>query len=95
VANNGVEALDLLKQKNNTYDVILMDCQMPLLDGYEATKRIRSEVQYNTYKNIPIIALTAHAMEGDKIKCLSAGMNSYLTKPIQSMKLQKELERWT
>jgi two-component system sensor histidine kinase/response regulator len=95
VANNGVEALDLLKQKNNTYDVILMDCQMPLLDGYEATKRIRSEVQYNTYKNIPIIALTAHAMEGDKIKCLSAGMNSYLTKPIQSIKLQKELERWT
>ena len=95
VANNGIEGLAMLEQKVDSFDVILMDCQMPSLDGYEATKRIRNEVQYSTYKNIPIIALTAHAMEGDEAKCLSAGMNSYISKPIHSITLQKELERWT
>ena len=95
VAKNGIEGLTLLEQKRDSFDVILMDCQMPLLDGYEATKRIRSEAQYYTYKNTPIIALTAHAMEGDEAKCLSAGMNSYISKPIHSITLQKELERWT
>lgn len=76
-ALNGAEALQ--KVKNNTYDLILMDVQMPVMDGIETTTQIRSHIS----KTIPIIALTAFALKGDNIKCLEAGMNDYLTKPFE------------
>jgi len=87
IANNGQEALNLLEQ--DYYDVILMDCQMPIMDGYSATKTIRKSQQ--AYKNIHIIAMTANAMSGDRDKCINAGMNDYLTKPIDVEALENSL----
>ncbi|NCA86810.1 MAG: response regulator [Clostridia bacterium] len=82
VANHGGEAVEILKQKN--YDLIFMDIQMPEMDGFEATRVIREREQ-QTKLHAPIIAMTAHAMKGDREKCISAGMDDYVTKPI-SMK---------
>lgn len=83
IAENGAEAI--ISYKNNAYDIIIMDCQMPILDGYEATKQIRAIE--NSEKHIPIIALTAHAMQEDAEKCFKAGMDDYLTKPVDIDKL--------
>lgn len=96
IANNGQEALTLL-QKNaseNTYDIILMDCQMPVLDGYETTKAIRNGDVGEIYKHIPIIAMTANAMKGDKEKCLAAGMSDYTAKPVDDAILKAKLCHW-
>jgi two-component system, sensor histidine kinase and response regulator len=79
IANNGQEAIDLLQQP--TFDLLLMDVQMPELDGFLATKRIR-EHEKSTHGHIPIIAMTAHAMKGDRARCLAAGMDGYVTKPL-------------
>jgi PAS domain S-box-containing protein len=93
---NGKEALEALDQKS--YQLVLMDCQMPEMDGYEATRRIRtSERENNTEKiapHLPIIAMTAHAMKGDKEKCFAAGMDDYMTKPVNPRLLTKTLEKW-
>jgi CheY-like chemotaxis protein len=89
VANNGSEALEMLK--GEPVDLVLMDIQMPEMDGYEATRRIREQEKI-TGTHLPIIALTAHAMKGDREKCLSAGMNTYLTKPIQGDQLHRAIE---
>ncbi len=78
IAENGQQALELLNEKHN---LVIMDCQMPIKDGYQATKEIRS--LNSEQRDIPIIALTANSLEGDKEKCLQAGMNDYLSKPIQ------------
>mgnify|MGYP000002891105 CR=1 FL=1 len=94
IANNGLEALHLLANRTIRYHAILMDCQMPKLDGYETTKLIRSDSVYHSHRFTPIIALTAHAMEGDEEKCLTAGMNSYIAKPINSERLKAELDKW-
>ncbi|MEI8390729.1 MAG: response regulator [bacterium] len=87
IASNGQEAVVAYQSK--FYDLILMDCQMPVLDGYEATKEIRSiealkEISENGKKHIPIIALTANALEGDVDRCLSFGMDDYIAKPINA-----------
>lgn len=97
IAENGIEAISALKQSSQSaeYSVVLMDCQMPKLDGYETTKEIRNGACGDRYKNIPIVAMTANAMKGDEDKCLKAGMNDYVTKPIDAKILQKKLLHWT
>jgi|GEM_PF-1256056 len=92
VAENGQEAITSIKSK--PYDLILMDCQMPIMDGYESTREIRAGNAGEEYKEIIIIAMTAHAMEGDKQRCLDIGMNDYLSKPIEPDTLLEMLEQW-
>jgi two-component system sensor histidine kinase/response regulator len=89
VANNGREAVDLAGQ--TSFDCILMDMQMPEMDGYEATQELRKD---NRYKELPIIAMTANAMQGDREKCLEAGMNDYVSKPINPKDLYSALVKW-
>ncbi|GHT45440.1 hypothetical protein FACS189454_04930 [Planctomycetales bacterium] len=89
VANNGKEAVDLLHQQH--FDIVLMDIQMPEMDGFEAAKLIRSEPQFN---NVPILAMTAHAMTGDRELSLEAGMNDHITKPIEPKILYAALAKW-
>ncbi len=89
---NGAQAIDALRHAK--FDLVLMDCQMPEIDGYEATRLIRNPATGLPSPNLPIIALTANAMRGDREKCLEAGMNDFLTKPIQPHHLQAMLERW-
>ncbi len=91
LATNGLEAVEALTQA--PYDLVLMDCQMPVLDGYSATGRIRTEEGITTPK-VPIVAMTAAAMKGDRKKCLDAGMNDYLSKPINPEALSKMIERY-
>ncbi|MBP9091904.1 response regulator [bacterium] len=91
-ANNGKEALKLLE--GNDYSLVFMDCQMPIMDGYEAAKAIRHN-EITTGKHISIIAMTANAMQGDKEKCLAAGMDDYITKPFNPKDLSAMVERWS
>ena len=93
VAGNGIEALNQVRML--PYDLVLMDCQMPEMDGYEATRRIRaSEMEHDNGRHLPIAALTANAMAGDAEKCLAAGMDEYLSKPISPEALAQTLSRW-
>lgn len=94
VANNGREALDILAGTDKKIDLIIMDCQMPEMDGYEATKRIRAGEVGEEISDIPIIALTANAMVGDKEKCFDAGMNDYLSKPFAAEDLLAKVHGW-
>jgi PAS domain S-box-containing protein len=89
---NGGEAIRALREI--PYDLVLMDCQMPEMDGYEATRWIRSSDSGVRNSHIPVIAMTAHAMKGDREKCLAAGMNEYLCKPVQPKELAETLARW-
>jgi PAS domain S-box-containing protein len=90
IAGNGLACLDLLRRES--FDLILMDCQMPEMDGYEATGKIREGAAGERHKDVPVVALTASAMMGDRERCLAAGMTDYLTKPIQSAALVTLLE---
>lgn len=92
IAKNGKIALDML-DKNN-YDVILMDCHMPEMDGFEATKAIRGK-EKQTQKHVPIIALTAAAFEEDGIKCSEIGMDDYISKPMKMADLENKIIKWT
>lgn len=87
--HNGLEALEALKEE--TFDGILMDCQMPKMDGYRATEEIRAQKKF---KNIPIIAMTAGAMQGDMNRALDSGMNDHISKPIQIPQMFEIMERW-
>lgn len=93
IANNGREAVGMIvESKDSThYDMVLMDIQMPVLDGYAATKEIR---KYKEFDNIPIVAMTADAMVGVKEKCITAGMQDYITKPINPSQIFKALIQW-
>lgn len=91
IANNGEVAIELLRNNHDSYDLVLMDCQMPELDGYEATHIIRKE---SWGKKIPIIAMTAHALQGDREKCLGVGMSDYISKPIRAVEMGKILQHY-
>jgi len=89
VAGNGIKAL--AKIAVNDYDGVLMDCQMPIMDGYDATRELRKDPRH---ASLPVIAMTANAMVGDKEKCLEAGMNDFIAKPIDVAQLFQTLARW-
>jgi len=89
IATDGREALE--KAKANDYDILFMDCHMPLIDGFQATKRIR---QSPGKEDLPIVALTASVAEEDRVRCLDAGMNDVVCKPVRTSMLAKALERW-
>ncbi|MCX5883953.1 MAG: ATP-binding protein [Deltaproteobacteria bacterium] len=91
--SDGLQAVDAID--NQPYDLILMDCQMPVMDGYQAARNIRMIEQDKGLKSVPIIATTAHAMQGDREKCILAGMNDYLCKPFSLNQLQKTICNWT
>jgi CheY-like chemotaxis protein len=92
VANNGADALKLLEK--NDYILVLMDCMMPIINGYEATAVIRNPASAVRDHAIPVIALTANAFKEDRDSCLAAGMDDYLAKPIDVTKVLAVLEKW-
>ena len=93
--NNGQLLIDeITKNQSHEYDLIFMDCQMPVLDGYEATKFLQFFWKSHMGRRIPIVALTANAMPEDKKKCLEAGMDDYLAKPIKTDALSNVIEKW-
>ena len=100
LVENGQEAVDALTdapfdRMQRGYDVVLMDCQMPVLDGFEATRQIRRwEAQHSRKRPLPIVALTANALAGDRERCLEAGMNDYLSKPFTLEQLGNHIKRW-
>jgi CheY-like chemotaxis protein/HPt (histidine-containing phosphotransfer) domain-containing protein len=89
VANNGREAIDMLSRKR--FDAVLMDCQMPIMDGFAATRELRSQ---SKWRDLPVIAMTANAMVGDREKVLAAGMNDHIAKPINVAEMFATLARW-
>jgi CheY-like chemotaxis protein len=91
VVDNGLTALQVVER--HPYHLVLMDCQMPVMDGYEATLKIR-ELEARLGRHTPIVALTAHAFQGERIRCTEVGMDDYLTKPIQLDALSAVLSRW-
>jgi two-component system sensor histidine kinase/response regulator len=90
VAENGEMAVRMVQA--NAYDLVLMDMQMPVMDGIEATRVIRSDPRFD---GLPIIAMTANAMAADRDKCLEAGMNDHIPKPIDAQELFRVLSQWT
>jgi PAS domain S-box-containing protein len=92
LADNGQEALDELER--NRYDLVLMDCHMPKMDGYAATRALRERERIGLLKRTPVVALTANALEGDREKCVEAGMDDHLSKPLMLADLAKMLQRW-
>jgi CheY-like chemotaxis protein len=89
VVNNGAEALAAVKTE--TWDAVIMDCQMPLMDGFDAARRIRRHL---AGRHLPIIALTANVMPEDRAACLAAGMDDFLAKPVRQDELRAMLVRW-
>jgi CheY-like chemotaxis protein len=90
VVANGLEALDALV--GVAYDLVLMDCQMPDMDGFEATRRIRGRERGS--RRLPVVAMTANAMAGDRERCIEAGMDDYIPKPVRIPDLHHALSRW-
>lgn len=97
VADNGVEAIKKLEQAatdKHHFHLVLMDCQMPEMDGYQTAQEIRSGNVKIPNPDLPIIALTANAMKGDRERCMVAGMSDYLAKPIDPQQLEIKLKQW-
>jgi PAS domain S-box-containing protein len=97
-ATNGKEALQqliLAQRRGEDVHCVLMDCQMPIMNGYEASQKIRKGEAGETYIDMPIIAMTANAMLGERNKCLSAGMSDYLTKPVNEVTMKEKVTKWT
>ena len=90
---NGQEAVDIMAT-GTSYGLILMDCQMPVMDGFEATKAIRQTLHIRRDKPIPIIAMTANFTAQDRIQCLEAGMDDFISKPVKMNDLRTLLEKW-
>jgi two-component system, sensor histidine kinase and response regulator len=88
---DGLAALEALRCHH--YDAVLMDCQMPDMDGYRATSDLR-RFEHGTQRHTPVIAMTTHAMAGDRERCLNAGMDDYVTKPLRHAELDSALRRW-
>jgi two-component system sensor histidine kinase/response regulator len=93
IAQNGREAIAKLST-SNLFDLVLMDCQMPVMDGFEATRRWREQETRLGLSRLPIIALTANAMQGDEERCLNAGMDGHIAKPINLHSLSHLLAKW-
>ena len=94
VATTGLEAIDLWQSNEARFDVILMDVLMPVCDGLQATKKIR-QLENSLIERVPIIALTAQALNGDRDACIDAGMDAYVSKPISQTKLHALLKRYS
>ena len=92
VVANGLEAVEAVTRI--TYDCVFMDCQMPEMDGYVVTSMIRQR-EALTGAHIPIIAMTANAMQGDRERCLAAGMDEYISKPVEPREVAAALQRWS
>jgi CheY-like chemotaxis protein len=90
VAGNGLEAVRMVEQLS--YDLVFMDCQMPEMDGYEATAEIRR--RQGSSKHTPIVAMTANAMQGDRERCIDAGMDDYVAKPVKKEAVSEAIEKW-
>jgi len=93
LVNNGEEAIDRLREAHD-FNLVLMDCQMPVMDGYVATEALRSYEAEQSLQRLPVIAMTANAMEGDRDKCLAAGMDDYVAKPVKLQALKETIARW-
>jgi signal transduction histidine kinase/CheY-like chemotaxis protein len=95
VVENGAKALEMLKQPH-AFDVVLMDCQMPVMDGYESTRLYRDyEAALHRSSRLPVVALTANAMQGDRELCLNSGMDDFLSKPFRMAELRSTLAKWS
>jgi CheY-like chemotaxis protein/HPt (histidine-containing phosphotransfer) domain-containing protein len=92
IVANGVEAIE--RTQHEHFDLIFMDCQMPVMDGYEATRRIRQRERIEERAHVAIVAMTANAMQGDRERCLAAGMDDYIAKPVKRDHLAQALARW-
>ena len=93
LVDNGAKAL--FKRFEQDYDLVLMDCQMPVMDGYEATREIRRQERERGMEPVPIVALTAHAMKGEREKCMDCGMNDFLSKPFEERDFYRIVQHWT
>jgi len=92
IAENGMEAVEA--HASHVYDLVFMDCQMPILSGYDATRAIRSEEKKKDRRRTPVVAMTANAMQGDREKCLEAGMDDYIPKPVNKETVAAMVEKW-
>lgn len=96
IAENGIEGLSFWRTHPHKYSLILMDCQMPVMDGYEASVLIRKEERLSGIdQSIPIVALTANAMPEDRERCFAVGMNDFISKPIDVVHFNQILLKWT
>ena len=93
VATTGQEAIDRLSRPDHGYLLVLMDCQMPVMDGFQATRAIRA-LERVSGGHVPVIAMTAQAMKGDRERCIAAGMDDYLSKPVHLDDLRSTINRW-